>query len=165
MAQAAALQAFFVRLGPAAATERERAGWASCIQSLLASQALPPQRPLQRGVLGSCAEDLAGLLRPPGQSLDEADELDIAVRYWEAARKAGWLDEDLDADFGEFWRRVEWCALAEHLALLGAGPHPDEARLAAYIAKTASRYVKLSPLKRLTEQVWPQLFDLSFTLR
>ncbi|MEO3690188.1 hypothetical protein [Roseateles paludis] len=165
LAAAAALQAFFHRLGPATATERERAGWSHCIQVLLASSALPPQRPLQAGCLGSCAHDLAALLRPPTLALDEAEELDLAVRYWEQARKAGWLDEDLDADFGEFWRRVDWCALAQHLSLLGAGPHPDEARLAAYIAKTASRYAQLSPLKRLTEQVWPQLFDLSFTLR
>lgn len=164
LAQAAALQACFDRWG-GEATERERAGWSACIQALLASAALPPQRPLKCGVAGSCAEDLAALLRPSTQALDEADELDIAVRYWEQARKAGWLDEDLDADFGEFWRRVEWCALAQHLALLGAGPHADEARLAAFAAKTASRYVQLSPLKRLAEKAWPHFFDLGVTLR
>lgn len=164
-AQAADLQAFFDRWGPADATERERVGWQKVIDTLLAQAVLPPQVPLRRQPhSGTIAHDLAALLRPPNEAFDEAQELDWAVRYWEQARQAGLLDDDLAADFGELWRRVEWSGLAQHLTLLAAG-HPEEARLLAFAVKVASRYSELAPIKRLLERRWPALFDAGFTLR
>lgn len=122
------------------------------------------QRLLDDAPQGSPTDAIARLLRPPEQSWDEAQEIDWAVRHWEASRAAGLLDDDLAADFGEYWRRLEWSALRHHLTLLGQG-HAEERRLLAYIVKTASRYVGLAPLKRAMETRFPEFFDLGFTLR
>lgn len=125
---------------------------------------LVEQRLLDDAPLGAFTDELAALLRPPGQAFDEAQEIDWAVRHWEGLRAAGLLDEDLAADFGEFWRRLEWSAIRQHLTLLGQG-HPDERRLLALIAKTSARYVALGFLKRAMEAKYPEFFDLGFSLR
>ena len=122
------------------------------------------QRLLDDAPLGQVTEGLAALLRPAELAWDEAQEIDWAVRHWEACRAAGQLDEELAADFGEYWRRLEWSALRQHLALLGRG-HAEERRLLAHIVKTASRYVALTPLKRAMEVSHPEFFELGFSLR
>lgn len=122
------------------------------------------QRLLDDAPEGAVTDGIAALLRPAELAWDEAQELDWAVRHWQACRAAGQLDEDLGADFGEYWRRLEWSALRQHLALLGQG-HAQERRLLAHIAKTSSRYVALGPLKRAMETRFPELFDLGFSLR
>ncbi|MFG6457525.1 hypothetical protein [Roseateles sp. BYS96W] len=113
---------------------------------------------------GQVTQGIATLLRPPELAWDEAQEIDWAARHWEACRAAGQLDETLAADFGDYWRRLEWSALRQHLALLGQG-HAEERRLLAYIVKTASRYVALAPLKRAMEARFPEFFELGFSLR
>ncbi|MDG0854844.1 hypothetical protein [Roseateles puraquae] len=122
------------------------------------------QRLLDDAPQGAATEGIAALLRPAELAWDEAQEIDWAVRHWEASRAAGQLDEDLAADFGEYWRRLEWSALRHHLVLLGQG-HAEERRLLAYVVKTASRYVALSPLKRAMEARHPEFFELGFTLK
>lgn len=122
------------------------------------------QRLLHDAPQGSVTDELAALLRPPELAWEEAQEIDWAVRHWEACRKAGLLDEELAADFGEYWRELEWSALRQHLALLGQG-HAEERRLMAYIVKTASRYVAFGPLKRAMESRFPEFFELGFTLK
>jgi hypothetical protein len=113
---------------------------------------------------GSVTDALAALLRPPELAWDEAQEIDWAVRHWEACRKDGLLEEELAADFGEYWRELEWSALRQHLALLGQD-HPEQRRLLAYVVKTASRYVAFGPLKRAMEARFPEFFELGFSLR
>jgi hypothetical protein len=113
---------------------------------------------------GSPTDALAALLRPAEQAWDEAQEIDWAVRHWQACRDAGQLDEELAADFGEYWRRIEWSAMRQHLTLLGQG-HAEERRLLARIAKTSARYVALGLLKRAMEARYPEFFDLGFSLR
>jgi aminoglycoside/choline kinase family phosphotransferase len=42
------------------------------------------------------------------------------VRWWEQARAAGVpLGDDFAADFGEFWRALEWMGLQRHLKVMG----------------------------------------------
>jgi hypothetical protein len=122
------------------------------------------QRLLDDAPHGSATDAIAILLRPAGQSWDEAQEIDWAVRQWQACRADGLLDEDLAADFGEYWRRLEWSAMRHHLTLLGRG-HPEERRLLALIARTAARYAALGFLKRAMEARYPEFFDLGFSLR
>ena len=122
------------------------------------------QRLLHDAPQGSVTDELAALLRPPELAWDEAQEIDWAVRHWEACRTAGQLDEELAADFGEYWRELEWSALRQHLVLLGQG-HAEQRRLLAYIVKTASRYVAFGPLKRAMEARFPEFFELGFTLK
>ena len=113
----------------------------------------------QDAVQGPISYDIASLLRDAFLSWDEEIEIDWAVRYWQAARKAGL---DLPDDFGEFWRQLEWMGLQRHLKILGlfcrlkhrdakpayAGDLP---RFYAYAHKVASRYNVLRPLSRLLE--------------
>lgn len=122
------------------------------------------QRLLDDAPLGAATDGIAALLRPPMLAWDEAQELDWAVRHWQACKADGQLDDDLAADFGEYWRRLEWSALRHHLVVLGQG-HAESRRLLAYIAKTASRYVALGPLKRAMETRLPEFFELGFTLK
>lgn len=126
--------------------------------------ALVQQRLLDDAPAGTVTDAIAALLRPAEIAFDEAQEIDWAVRHWEACRAEGQLDEDLAADFGEYWRRLEWSALRQHLVLLGQG-HAEERRLLAYIVKTASRYVAFGPLKRAMEARHPEFFELGFTLK
>ena len=113
---------------------------------------------------GSVTDALAALLRPPELAWDEAQEIDWAARHWQECRAEGQLDEELAADFGEYWRRLEWSALRQHLVLLGTG-HTEERRLLAHVAKTSSRYVAFGPLKRAMEARHPEFFVLGFSLR
>lgn len=122
------------------------------------------QRLLDDAPAGSATDGVAALLRPPELAWEEPQEIDWAVRHWEACRAAGQLEEDLATDFGEYWRRLEWSALRQHLVLLGQG-HAEERRLLAHLVKTASRYVAFGPLKRALEARFPEFFELGFSLR
>jgi len=113
----------------------------------------------QDAVRGPIAYDVASLLRDAFISWDEEQEIDWAVRYWEAARKSGL---PLPDDFGEFWREIEWMGLQRHLKVLGifsrlkhrdAKPaySADLPRFFAYAHKVAARYNALRPLSRLLE--------------
>jgi len=113
----------------------------------------------QDAVRGPVSYDIASLLRDAFISWDEEQEIDWAVRYWQAARKAG---VPLPDDFGEFWRRIEWMGLQRHLKVLGifcrlkhrdAKPHyvADLPRFFGYAHKVAARYNALRPFSRLLE--------------
>ena len=113
----------------------------------------------QDAVRGPVSYDLASLLRDAFISWDEEHEIDWAVRYWQAARKAGLVLPD---DFGEFWRQVEWMGLQRHLKVLGifcrlkhrdGKPKYSEdlGRFFAYAHKVASRYNALRPFSRMLE--------------
>jgi aminoglycoside/choline kinase family phosphotransferase len=113
----------------------------------------------QDAVHGPITYDIASLLRDAFISWDEDLEIDWAVRYWEAARKAGLV---LPADFGEFWRQLEWMGLQRHLKVLGifcrlkhrdGKPKYSEdlPRFFNYAHSVAARYSALRPLARLLE--------------
>jgi N-acetylmuramate 1-kinase len=113
----------------------------------------------QDAVRGPITYDIASLIRDAFFSWDEEQEIDIAVRYWEAARKAGL---PVGQDFGEFWQQLEWMGLQRHLKVLGifcrlkhrdCKPKYSEdlPRFFAYAHKAADRYNSLRPLARLLE--------------
>jgi aminoglycoside/choline kinase family phosphotransferase len=115
----------------------------------------------QDAVYGPITYDIASLMRDAFLSWDEEFVLDITVRYWEQAQKAGL---PVDADFGEFYRAVEWMGLQRHLKVAGIFARltlrdgkpkylADAPRFIAYIRATASRYRELAPLARLIDQV------------
>ncbi len=117
----------------------------------------------QDAVRGPVSYDLASLLRDAFISWDEEREIDWAVRYWNAARRAGVpLGEPMAADFGEFWRALEWMGLQRHLKVLGIfcrlkhrdgkpAYAADLPRFFAYATKVAMRYAPLRPLLSLLE--------------
>jgi hypothetical protein len=128
-------------------------------RNLMVCEPNPGILDFQDAVRGPISYDVASLLRDAFISWDEEQELDWAIRYWESARKA---DLPVDADFGEFWRGLEWMGLQRHLKVLGifsrlkhrdAKPaySADLPRFFAYAHKVASRYSALRPLARLLE--------------
>jgi aminoglycoside/choline kinase family phosphotransferase len=115
----------------------------------------------QDAVHGPITYDIASLMRDAFLSWEEDFVIDITVRYWQAARKAGL---PVDEDFGDFYRAVEWMGLQRHLKVAGIFARltlrdgkpkylADTPRFIAYIRATASRYRELTPLLRLVDQV------------
>ncbi|MGJ7604848.1 aminoglycoside phosphotransferase family protein [Variovorax sp. LT1R20] len=115
----------------------------------------------QDAVYGPITYDIASLMRDAFLSWDEEFVLDITVRYWQAARKAGL---PVDEDFGAFYRAVEWMGLQRHLKVAGIFARltlrdgkprylADTPRFIAYIRATASRYMELTPLVRVIDEV------------
>ncbi|MDR2127764.1 MAG: phosphotransferase [Burkholderiaceae bacterium] len=118
----------------------------------------------QDALYGPASYDIASLLRDAFLSWDEEFVLDITIRYWEQARRAALMDhEDWHADFGSFWRAVEWMGLQRHLKVAGIFARltlrdgkprylADTPRFIGYIRHTASRYRELKPLLRLIDE-------------
>ena len=115
----------------------------------------------QDAVYGPITYDIASLMRDAFLSWDEEFVLDITVRYWQRALKAGL---PVDPDFGEFYRAVEWMGLQRHLKVAGIFSRltlrdgkpkylADVPRFIGYIRATAARYRELTPLLRLLDEV------------
>jgi len=115
----------------------------------------------QDAVYGPITYDIASLMRDAFLSWDEDFCLDITIRYWDKARKAGLPVGD---DFGEFYRGVEWMGLQRHLKVAGIFARltlrdgkpqylADTPRFIHYIRATCERYRELKPLLRLIERV------------
>jgi hypothetical protein len=115
----------------------------------------------QDAVYGPITYDIASLMRDAFLSWDEEFVLDITIRYWEAARRA---KLPVDADFGAFYRSVEWKGLQRHLKVAGIFARltlrdgkprylADTPRFIAYIRSTASRYMELTPLLRVIDEI------------
>ncbi|WP_225782123.1 aminoglycoside phosphotransferase family protein [Xenophilus sp. Marseille-Q4582] len=115
----------------------------------------------QDAVYGPITYDIASLMRDAFLSWDESFVLDVTVRYWQAARKAGL---PVHEDFGDFYRAVEWMGLQRHLKVAGIFARltlrdgkprylADTPRFIAYIRATAGRYRELMPLLRLIDEI------------
>ncbi|WP_082702201.1 aminoglycoside phosphotransferase family protein [Pseudacidovorax intermedius] len=115
----------------------------------------------QDAVYGPITYDIACLMRDAFLSWEEDFVLDVTVRYWQAARKAGL---PVGEDFGEFYRAVEWMGLQRHLKVAGIFARltlrdgkpkylADAPRFIGYIRATAGRYRELTPLLRLVDRI------------
>ena len=122
----------------------------------------------QDAVYGPITYDIASLLRDAFISWEEEFVIDITVRYWEKARKAGLLGANSASgwgdDFGEFYRAVEWMGLQRHLKVAGIFARltlrdgkpkylADAPRFMGYIRATANRYRQLGPLLQMLDQI------------
>ncbi len=130
-------------------------------RNLMVGEPNPGILDFQDAVAGPITYDAASMLRDAFISWDEEQELDWAVRYWQQARQAGL---PLDADFGEFWRQLEWMGLQRHLKVLGifcrlkhrdAKPaySQDLPRFFRYARHAAGRYKALGALLCLLDQL------------
>ncbi|WP_457281931.1 aminoglycoside phosphotransferase family protein [Polaromonas sp. P5_D5] len=115
----------------------------------------------QDAVYGPITYDIASLMRDAFLSWEEDFVLDITVRYWQKARKAGLPVGD---DFGEFYRAVEWMGLQRHLKILGIFARltlrdgkpkylAETPRFIKYARNTAARYRQLGPLMVLLDEI------------
>jgi N-acetylmuramate 1-kinase len=122
----------------------------------------------QDAVYGPITYDIASLMRDAFLTWEEPFVLDITIRYWQKAVKVGLLGENSPtgwgADFGEFYRAVEWQALQRHLKILGIFARltlrdgkpkylADTPRFINYVRKTADRYRELGPFLKLIDQI------------
>ena len=122
----------------------------------------------QDAVYGPISYDIASLMRDAFLSWEEPFVLDITVRYWQKAIKVGLLGANSPsgwgADFGEFYRAVEWMGLQRHLKILGIFARltlrdgkpkylADTPRFIAYVRATADRYRELGPFLKLLDHI------------
>ncbi len=141
-------------------TEAEQATWQRVAGLLAAAAGEHP-----------AVADLVALLRDPPFDGDETQEIDRAVRWWDAARRAGL---PVDADFGECWRAYEWQGLLHDLSAMGLAcraKHQDAQLQAtadlphrlAHASRVALRYGPLKPLLRLLEPLSGARVQAGFT--
>lgn len=119
----------------------------------------------QDAVYGPISYDIASLMRDAFLTWDEEFVLDVTVRYWEKARKAGLMEfEDWSSDFGAFYRAVEWMGLQRHLKVAGIFARltlrdgkekylADAPRFIHYIRSTCNRYRELGPFLKVIDEV------------
>jgi hypothetical protein len=115
----------------------------------------------QDAVYGPITYDIASLMRDAFLSWEEDFCLDVTIRYWDKARKAGL---PVGSDFGAFYQGVEWMGLQRHLKVTGIFARltlrdgkpqylADTPRFIAYMRATCERYMELKPLLRLIERI------------
>jgi aminoglycoside/choline kinase family phosphotransferase len=113
----------------------------------------------QDAVHGAITYDLVSLLKDAYIKWDEEQIIDMAVRYWESAKRAGL---PVPSDFSEFYRDFEWMGAQRHIKVLGIfarlyhrdgkeGYLNDMPLVMHYLRKVCERYVKLRPMLRLLD--------------
>ena len=130
-------------------------------RNLMLSEPNPGILDFQDAVYGPVTYDLASLVRDAFISWEEERALDWIVRYWDKARRAGL---PVGADFGDFYRDLEWMGLQRHLKVLGIfsrirhrdgkpGYVEDAPRFLGYVRAVAARYNALAPLAHLLDEI------------
>jgi aminoglycoside/choline kinase family phosphotransferase len=130
-------------------------------RNLMLTEPNPGVLDFQDAVLGPITYDIVCLCRDAFLSWEDEQVLDWCVRYWEKAKRAGL---PVDADFGEFWRSLEWMGLQRHLKVLGIFARinyrdgkpkylADTPRFIQYARGVAERYRELRPLARLLDDI------------
>ena len=125
----------------------------------------------QDAVYGPITYDIASLMRDAFLSWEEDFVLEVTVRYWQQARKAGLPVGD---DFGEFYRAVEWMGLQRHLKVLGIFARLtlrdgkpryllDTPRFIKYARNTAARYRQLGPFMVLLDEIEGNITRVGYT--
>ena len=128
-------------------------------RNLMVCELNPGVLDFQDAVIGPISYDQVSLLRDAFISWDEERVIDWSARYWEQAKQARL---PVDADFGEFWRALEWMGLQRHLKVLGIFARiryrdgkpkylEDAPRFLGYARVVAERYGALAPLARLLD--------------
>ena len=140
-------------------------------RNLMVCEHNPGVLDFQDAVHGPISYDVASLFRDAFISWEEERVLDWSVRYWEKARRAGL---PVDADFGAFYRDLEWMGLQRHLKVLGifarinyrdGKPNylADTPRFVNYVRNTAARYAQLAPLARLFDELESRKPEVGYT--
>ncbi len=140
-------------------------------RNLMLSTPNPGMLDFQDAVYGPITYDVASLFRDAFVSWPEERELDWVIRYWERAKAAGL---PVNADFGTFWRDVEWMGLQRHIKVLGifarinyrdGKPHylKDTPRFIAYARRVSARYRELGPLAQLLDELEGRAHSIGYT--
>ena len=130
-------------------------------RNLMVSAPNPGVLDFQDAVYGPITYDLVSLLRDAYIGWDEERQIDLAVRYWERARRAGM---PVHADFGAFWHDFEWMGVQRQLKVLGIfarlchrdgkdGYLKDMPLVMGYLRGACTRYRQLEPLLVLLDEI------------
>jgi N-acetylmuramate 1-kinase len=130
-------------------------------RNLMVSEPNPGVLDFQDAVEGPVTYDIASLMRDAFVSWEDERVLDVTIRYWEKARRAGL---PVRGDFAAFFRDVEWMGLQRHVKVLGIfarirhrdgkpGYVEDTPRFLAYVRPVVARYRELAPLARLIDRL------------
>lgn len=115
----------------------------------------------QDALKGPISYDIASLVMDARTTWEEDQQLDWAIRYWEAARTAGL---PVPNEFAVFHQQYEWMSLQRNLRILGVFARlslRDQKhhyldhipRLLNYVRQVAFRYHALRPLIRLLNRL------------
>ncbi len=115
----------------------------------------------QDAVFGAITYDLVSLLKDAYINWEEDQVLDWAVRYWQAAKKAGL---PVPADIADFYRDFEWMGVQRHIKVLGIfarlyhrdgkdGYLKDMPLVLDYLRRACARYIELRPFLRLVDEL------------
>ncbi len=115
----------------------------------------------QDALTGPITYDIASLVMDARTTWEEPQQLDWAIRYWEAAKAA---ELPVSADFADFHRAYEWMSLQRNLRILGVfarlshrdGKHhylDHIPRVNGYVRQVAGRYSAFRPLLRLLDKL------------
>src|SRR5690606_20383555 len=115
----------------------------------------------QDALAGPISYDIASLVMDARTTWEEPQQLDWAIRYWEAAKAAGL---PIAPDFADFHQQYEWMSLQRNLRILGVfarlshrdGKHgylDHIPRVSAYARQVAERYGPLRPLLRILDKI------------
>jgi aminoglycoside/choline kinase family phosphotransferase len=140
-------------------------------RNLMVCEHNPGVLDFQDAVYGPVSYDVASLFRDAFISWEEERVLDWSVRYWEKARRAGL---PVDADFGAFYRDMEWMGLQRHLKVLGIFARinyrdgkpkylADTPRFMNYVRQVSARYAQLAPLARLLDELENRASQVGYT--
>ncbi|MDL2058958.1 phosphotransferase [Mesosutterella sp. AGMB02718] len=130
-------------------------------RNLMVSDPMPGVLDFQDALYGPVSYDIASLMRDAFISWDESFTLDVSIRYWEKARRAGL---PVPRDFRQFWQQIEWSGLQRHLKVLGIFARlnyrdhkprylKDTPRFVAYVRHVAGRYGQLRPLLTIFDRL------------
>lgn len=125
----------------------------------------------QDALVGPLSYDIASLVMDARTTWEEPQQLDWAIRYWEAARAAGL---PVPSDFADFHRAYEWMGLQRNLRILGVfarlsyrdGKHhylDHIPRVNAYVRQVAGRYNVFRPLIRLLDKLENRQITTGYT--
>ncbi|MBA4741388.1 MAG: phosphotransferase [Azoarcus sp.] len=125
----------------------------------------------QDAVFGPITYDLVSLFKDAYIRWDEEFELDLLIRYWEAARGLGL---PVGEDFPEFHRAYEWMGVQRHLKVLGIFARlamrdgktrylDDMPVVLNHLRRVCGRYGDLRPLARLLERLAPESTTVGYT--
>ena len=140
-------------------------------RNLMVCEDNPGVLDFQDAVHGPISYDVASLFRDAFLSWEEERVLDWVARYWEKARRA---NLPVDADFGAFYRDVEWMGLQRHLKVLGIFARinyrdgkpkylADTPRFVNYVRQVAMRYATLTPLAHLFDELETRTPHIGYT--
>jgi aminoglycoside/choline kinase family phosphotransferase len=125
----------------------------------------------QDALIGPLSYDIASLVMDARTTWEEPQQLDWAIRYWEAARAAGL---PVPGDFADFHRAYEWMSLQRNLRILGVFArlsYRDDKhhyldhipRVNTYVRQVAGRYSVFRPLLRLLDKLENRQITTGYT--